>query len=158
MPPWKLLLWTAIAGLVFGLAAFGEIAEDTLRAGRNSLHWHKASGDIVLVKIDDEALRQVGRWPWPRRNHAQLTDILTNAGAKRIFFDLSFIGATNPDDDRLFADSIKRSNRVVTAVRTRTGTNSAGQREVVPLPLFGNAPVATIDWQYNYQNAVWRVP
>ena len=59
--PWKLVLWTAIAGLIFGLINFGEIAEDTLRASRNGLHWHKATGDIVLVKIDDESLRQVGR-------------------------------------------------------------------------------------------------
>src|ERR671916_2278644 len=87
---WKLLLWTAVAGLIFGLIGFGEIAEDTLRAGRNSLHWHKASGDIVLVKIDDNSLRQVGRWPWPRRRHAEVTDRLSAAGAKRIFFDIAF--------------------------------------------------------------------
>jgi hypothetical protein len=42
------------AGLLFGLIGFGEIAEDALRAGRDRLHWHKASGDIVLVKIDDQ--------------------------------------------------------------------------------------------------------
>ena len=38
--PWKLLLWTALAGLIFGLIGFGEIAEDWLRVARNSLHWH----------------------------------------------------------------------------------------------------------------------
>jgi EAL domain-containing protein (putative c-di-GMP-specific phosphodiesterase class I)/CHASE2 domain-containing sensor protein len=155
--PLKVLLWTALAGLIFGLLQFGEIAEDLLRSGRNSLHWHKASGDIVLVKIDDESLRQVGRWPWPRSNHAEMTDVLTKAGAKRIFFDIGFFGATDPVDDRQFADALTRSNRVVLAVRTVTGTNSAGQR-AVPLPAFGNAPVATIDWEYNWQNAVWRIP
>ena len=153
----KALLWTAAAGLIFGLIGFGEIAEDLLRAGRNGLHWHKASGDIALVKIDDEALRQVGRWPWPRRNHAQLTDALTRAGAKRIFFDISFFGGTNPVDDRLFADALKRSNRVVLALRIRR-SNSAGQQELFPLPVVANTPLATIDWQYNWQNAVWRIP
>ena len=53
--PWKLLLWTAVAGLLFGLVGFGEIAEDYLRTVRNSLHQHKASGQIVLVTIDDAA-------------------------------------------------------------------------------------------------------
>src|SRR5689334_25013049 len=119
MPPWKLLLWTAIAGLIFGLIGAGEIAEDALRTVRDNFHSHPASGSIVLVKIDDEALRQVGRWPWPRRNHAQLTDTLTKAGAKRIFFDISFFGVTNPVDDGQFADALKRSNRVVLAARTR---------------------------------------
>ena len=154
--PWKLLLWTAIAGLVLGLI-FGD-AEDLLRTARNSLHWHKASGDIVLVKIDDEALRQVGRWPWPRRYHAQLTDRLSKAGAKRIFFDLNFFGATDPADDRQFADALKRSNRAVLAVRTRTGPYSAKSHDVIDLPIFEGTQVATIDWQYNFQNAVYRVP
>ena len=74
---------------IFGLIGFGEIAEDCAARGRNSLHPHKASGDIVLVKIDDASLREIGRWPWPRRNHAQLIDRLTAAGAKRIFFDIN---------------------------------------------------------------------
>ncbi len=52
------MLWIALAGLIFGVLGLGEIGEDVLRAGRNSLHWHKASGDIVLVKIDDESLRR----------------------------------------------------------------------------------------------------
>ena len=59
--PRKLLLWTAIIGLIFGLIGFGELPEDLLRASRNSLHTNKASGDIVFVRIDDNALREVGR-------------------------------------------------------------------------------------------------
>jgi len=158
MQPWKLLLWTAIAGLIFGLIGAGEIAEDALRTVRDNFHSHKASGNIVLVKIDDEALRQVGRWPWPRGYHAKLTDELTDAGAKRIFFDINFFGATDQANDRAFADSLKRSKRVVLAVRTRAGPNKLGAREVVALPMFGNAQVGTIDWQYNYQNAVRGIP
>lgn len=154
----KLLAWLAVAGLIFGLIGAGEIAEDGLRTVRNSLHRHKASGDIVLVKIDDEALRQVGRWPWPRRQHAQLTDVLTNAGAKRIFFDIEFFAATDPADERQFAEALQRSNRVVLAVRTRAGPDKAGPQDVATLPIFENAQVATIDWWYNYQNAVLRVP
>ena len=105
--PWKLLLWTAIAGLVFGLIGFGEIAEDWLRVARNRLHWHHASGNIVLVKIDDQSLRDVGRWPWPRREVGQITNRLTAAGAKRIFFDLTFYDRTNATDDQMFADALR---------------------------------------------------
>jgi EAL domain-containing protein (putative c-di-GMP-specific phosphodiesterase class I)/CHASE2 domain-containing sensor protein len=161
MAPWKLLLWTAIAGLIFGLVGFGEIAEDLLRAGRNSLHRHPASGDIVFVKIDDNSLRQVGRWPWPRRYHAQLTDALTNAGARRIFFDIAFFGASSADDDRRFADAIKRSKRVVLAVQNLSGPDTAAgsRHEMLPLPMLAqHAQIATISWKYNYQNAVWRLP
>lgn len=92
---WRLLLWTAVAGLVFGLLGLGGIAEGALRATRSTLHWHKASGDIVVVKIGHASLRQIGRWPWPRRYHAQIIEQLTQAGARRIFFDIQFYGPSN---------------------------------------------------------------
>jgi len=69
--PWKLLIWPALAGLLLGALLLSDL-EDMLRAGRNGLHWHRASGDIVLVKIDNESLRDVGGWPWPRRYHADV--------------------------------------------------------------------------------------
>ena len=155
---WKLLLWTAIAGLIFGLL-FGD-AEYLLRTARNSLHWHKASGDIVLVKIDNQSLRKVGRWPWPRRYHAQLTDRLSNAGSKRIFFDISFFGATNPADDRAFAEALKRSGRVILATRTRSGPQAGTDQEGLPLPALVDAAqgLGTISWQYNFQQVVTGIP
>jgi diguanylate cyclase len=158
MPPWKLLLWTAVAGLIFGIIGFGEIAEDPLRAVRNTLHRHNASGDIVLVKIDDDALRLSGRWPWPRAHFGRLTDTLTRTGAKRIFFDVNFFGPTEEVDDRQFSDSLKRSQRVVLSVRTLAGPYKAGPREVAALPIFADARVATVDWQYNFRNTVSRIP
>jgi diguanylate cyclase len=157
--PLKLLLWTAIAGLFFGLISFGSIAEDLLRTSRNSLHWHKASGDVVLVKIDDPSLRQVGRWPWPRRRHAELTDALSKAGAKRIFYDIAFIGPTNPVDDHLLAEAIERSGRVVLAVKARSGPDAGARQDALPLPEFArHAGLGTISVNYNWQNAIWRVP
>ncbi|HEU5286226.1 MAG TPA: EAL domain-containing protein [Sphingomicrobium sp.] len=161
--PSRLLLWVAIAGLIFGLIGFGELPEDVLRAGRNSLHPHKASGDIVLVQIDDRSLRELGRWPWPRRFHAQLTDKLTAAGAQRIFFDVMFENRSNAADDAMLAAAIERSGRVTLPVRLRSGPygskpNSA-QLDSRPLDLFSrNARLGTISVRYNYQNAVWNVP
>ena len=114
----KLLLWTAVAGLIFGLIGFGEIAEDWLRVARNSLHAHNASGDIVLLKIDDKSLREIGNWPWPRAYHAELVDRLTAAGAKRIFFDINFTYRRPIRPMRQFADALERSGRVTLAPRS----------------------------------------
>jgi len=158
-PPWKLLLWTAIAGLIFGLIGFGEIAEDLLRASRNGLHWHKASGDIVLVKVDDESLHDIGRWPWPRRNFAQMTDELTRAGAKRIFFDITLNGPTDPANDQQLAQSLERSGKVYLAVRTRSGPEGGALVDATPLPAFAkHATLGNISVWYNYQNAAWHIP
>jgi EAL domain-containing protein (putative c-di-GMP-specific phosphodiesterase class I)/CHASE2 domain-containing sensor protein len=157
--PWKLLLWTAVAGLVFGLIGFGEIAEDWLRVARNRLHWHAASGDIVLVKIDDDSLRDVGRWPWPRRDFARIVDKLSDAGARRIFFDLTFYDPTNDTDDRVFADALERSKRVYLAVRTRSGTDRDFALDSSTLPQLARyAKLGNISAHYNYQNAIWQLP
>ena len=156
--PWKLLLWTAVAGLILGLI-FGDL-ERWPRTARNSLHWHKASGDIVLVKIDSKSLRDVGRWPWPRRYNAEITDRLNAAGAKRIFFDISFFGSTNPTDDRAFAEAMQRSGRVVLGARTRSGPQGGTELEGLPLPVFAKAAhgLATISWRYDFQQAVTDIP
>ncbi len=111
----KLLLWTAIAGLIFGLIGFGELAEDVLRSTRNSLHKHKASGDIVLVTFDDKSLKEVGRWPWPRSKYAEMIDKLSAAGADRIFFDLVMDTPTTSKDDGILEEALKRSGNVTIA-------------------------------------------
>jgi EAL domain-containing protein (putative c-di-GMP-specific phosphodiesterase class I)/CHASE2 domain-containing sensor protein len=156
--PWRLLLIVAVVGLLFGAIGAGTPIEDMLRTARNKLHRHNASGDIVLVKIDNESLQQVGRWPWPRRYHAQLIDRLTAAGAKRIFYDIQFYAATDSDDDQKLSDSIDRSGRVVLPIGSslHAGNTTADQP---PLPaLATHAKLATISWEYNYQSAVWKLP
>ena len=157
--PWKLLLWTAVAGILFGLVGFGEIAEDYLRTIRNSLHPHKASGEVVVIRIDDRALRQLGNWPWPREVHARIIDGLTRAGAKRIFFDINFSYAADANGDAAFADALKRSGRVTLVTRYKAGSHDGSELNSRPLPEFAKyAQLATLSFRYNYQNAVWQLP
>ena len=157
--PLKLLAWVAALGLLFGLIGFGQVFDDVLRTGRNRLHMHKASGDIVLVKIDDDSLRQVGRWPWPRRNYGRLIDKLTAAGANRIFLDVHFETRSLPAEDQLFADAIRRSGKVTLPVRGKTGPDQFEQQSGAPIPLLRQgAHLASISIDYNYQNAVWHLP
>ena len=157
---WKLLLWTAFAGLIFGLIGFGDIAEGVLRTARDSLRWHHASGQVVLVKIDDQSLRRIGRWPWPRHYHADLIDRLTAAGAKRIIFDITFFGPTQTPEDTAFESAMKRSGRVVLAVRTRSGPFSSSEKQEEPMPSFAGAAqkLATISWVYDFRQSVKRIP
>jgi len=157
--PWKLLIWTAIAGLIFGLIGFGEVAEDWLRVGRNSFHPHRATGDVVVVRFDDAALRSYGNWPWPRSLQAQLTDKLTQAGAKHIYFDLNFSFPSKPSDDAAFAAALERSGRATLAARFKAGPSEGTKVNSPTLPLFAkHAQLATLSVEYNYQNAIWRLP
>lgn len=157
--PWRTLLWIAVAGLVFGALGIGQILEETLRASRNALHWHKASGDIVIVKIDENSLKAMGRWPWPRRQYAALVDQLGDAGAKRIFFDLQFTERSSPVDDKIFADALARSGRSTIAIGDRVTLFRSKNVDVPGHPVFANAAeLGSIGVTYNWQNAVWQLP
>ena len=155
----KVLLWIAFGGLVVTLMVLSRPLEDSLRIARNNLHRHPVSGHIVLITIDNQSLREIGRWPWPRRYHAQLIDRLTAAGANRIFSDITFETQSDPSDDRLLAEAIERSGRVVLPVRGAYGPDGNSKQNPRPLEEFSrHAQLASIGVHYNYQNAVWDLP
>ena len=39
---------------------------------------------VAVIAIDDRSIQNIGRWPWSRQTHAQMTDKLVGAGAKTI--------------------------------------------------------------------------
>lgn len=51
---------------------------------------------VRIVDIDEDSLKQVGQWPWPRTLLAELVDRLAANGAATIGFDMVF-----PEPDRL---------------------------------------------------------
>ncbi len=77
--------------------------------------WSKPPAeDIVIVAVDEQSLADFGRWPWPRGIHAQLIDILTQAGARAIAVDILFAEADlhNQVGDRQLIQSVAASERV----------------------------------------------
>ncbi|MEQ9546389.1 MAG: CHASE2 domain-containing protein [Marinobacter sp.] len=67
--------------------------------------------DVVIVAIDEKSLNQLGRWPWPRDNHARLIEKLGEAGAKTIVFDILFPEPSRGDPD--LAATMKQHGRVI---------------------------------------------
>lgn len=49
-----------------------------------------AGPDIVIVAIDDESVKSIGRWPWSRREITRLVRLLRQAEAKVVGFDIIF--------------------------------------------------------------------
>jgi adenylate cyclase len=64
-------------------------------------------GGVRVVDIDDESIRRLGQWPWPRTDLAALTRSIGDAGAAAIGFDIVF---SEPDrtSPRLLAEWEKR--------------------------------------------------
>ena len=67
---------------------------------------------IVIVAIDDKSLEQLGHFSlWPRSHHADLIDVLAEANARVIVFDVLF-SESAPGDEQL-ASSISAAGNVV---------------------------------------------
>src|SRR6476469_5933700 len=49
-----------------------------------------AQRPVVIVDIDEDSLRKLGQWPWPRTRVADMITRLTNLGAAAIAFDVVF--------------------------------------------------------------------
>ena len=45
---------------------------------------------VRVVDIDEDSLKAIGQWPWPRTVLADLVDKLTSGGAVAIGFDIVF--------------------------------------------------------------------
>jgi CHASE2 domain-containing sensor protein len=110
---------------------------DRLLAG----HSKPAPDDIVIVAVDDHSLAMIGRWPWPRRTHAELVDLLTRAGVRAIVFDIAFGEPSTREDDDRFAAALRRSGRVVLPVLFERGAHGTPV-EALPLPALSEAAAA----------------
>jgi diguanylate cyclase (GGDEF)-like protein/PAS domain S-box-containing protein len=95
--------------------------------------------DVVLVAIDETSLAEVGRWPWPRRIHAELIRRLAARGAAAIGIDVIFSesDATDPAGDTLLAMAIVSAGNVVLPVYREMAQGRSRERR--PLPVLAAA-------------------
>ena len=155
----RLLLWPLLAAIVFGLVGFGELLEDALRISRNAVRSHDASGDIVVVQVDDASLREVGSWPWPRSKQAKLISEIDRLGASKVVMDILYASPSAPTEDAALEQALADSGKVTLAVQNRVGDQQGKANAGMALPRFArHAQLASISVSYNWQNSAWSVP
>jgi EAL domain-containing protein (putative c-di-GMP-specific phosphodiesterase class I)/CHASE2 domain-containing sensor protein len=159
-PRRRLLLWAAVVGVIFSAIDAGEPLENFLHTVRNRLHSTPTSGKIAVIGIDDRSVVALGRWPWPRRDLAQIIDNLNASGVRRIFLDVNAYGATDPVDDQMLAAAIKRaSQKVVLPVRFHISPQTGRRVLSKPFPAFDQGVQhANINWRLNFTGEIWRMP
>ncbi len=87
-----------------------------------------ASGQVVLVEIDERSLRELDVWPWPRRHHARVIERLLAAGARTIALDLDLSSRSNPEDDQALARAAAAAgDRLVLPVFKQAQRGPAGE-------------------------------
>ena len=80
-----------------------------LRADADALSFRELPpppSEIMTVVVDEKAVNQHGRWPWPRELHAKLIRRLKDFGVSAIGLDIVYPQSSNARDDALLADAI----------------------------------------------------
>jgi CHASE2 domain-containing sensor protein len=152
----RALIWATLLALLCGLLEFGQPADDLLRAARNRVREHPASGQIVVVGVDQQSLDAIGPWPWPRGRQGELVDRLRELGAETIFFDFDFPPSPNENDDALFAAALARAQGRVT-IAAGFGVDPVSQVPVASPPremIARHAGLATVNVVYDYSGNV----
>ncbi len=122
-----------LVGLMIGLIcaagfSFGILQSWSHRATDRLFIHRIPDSHITIVAINDASIATIGRWPWPRKIHAELINKLTDAGAKVIAYDVNFPDSSDPADDTALADALRASGRVVLPVELKLEFTSSGLR------------------------------
>ena len=152
-------LLVAGAGLCFFFSPYGQkLEEDIGLALLFKIRGPRpAPEDIVIVNLDQISSQKLGLpdnfSKWPRTVHARLVDFLQEKGAAVIAFDVHFVESRDLEEDRAFAESIRRAGNVVLFERIQRqtmalsgGDTSADALEmdilIPPLPLLAESALA----------------
>ena len=125
----------------------------------NRIYPRPPTNEVVIVDLDENSLRQIGQWPWPRDVVAELIGNLNDMGAKSIAFDMVFaeedrtspprvaerlpnteiykeakdIISALPDNDFIFAEAIRKNGNIVTGF-TNADPNETRRVPYQPVP------------------------
>jgi len=115
-----------LIGCLLGLSPYGTVFErsiglDWLFSTRGKIN--SPPGTVVIAidgltgsKLDIPSLPLgIPSLPrqWPRSIHGELIDALVKLGASAIVFDIDFHRQRSPEDEQIFANAARRSQRVV---------------------------------------------
>lgn len=153
------LLWLALVSLLGGFVGLGEPIEDMWHSARNLMRSRPASGDIVVIAIDDKSLQQLS-WPWPRRTYGALSDELRALGARRAFFNIDLPPSAVAADDRSVAESFARwSPKLTATTRFVFDPVTDARTDVLPAdPIRRVVDLANSNFRYDYRGMVGQLP
>lgn len=109
-----------------------ESFENALIDVRFRIVQRAATADVLLVKIDEKSIQDIGVWPWPRSLHANLLDRLLAAGARTVTFDIDFSSHSSEQEDQRLQEAFSRAEgRVILPVFVQFSNYDRRNRELV---------------------------
>jgi CHASE2 domain-containing sensor protein len=110
--------WVIVSAVALAIVGLTTATDGNTRADRliydrfMRLQAQNAPSDVVIIAIDEKSLEQLGRWPWPRRFHAQLLQQLAAAQPSVLALDILLPETSNDasiDDDGVLAAAIRQA-------------------------------------------------
>ena len=106
--PWFIIAVLTLLTFAAGAVRMGEPIEDMMRGVRNIIRAHPASGEIVVVGIDDKTADALGGFNYSRKYDAALVENLMKAGAKAVIYDKRFADKGDVAGDEKFSATLKK--------------------------------------------------
>lgn len=90
---------------------------------------------ILIIKIDNRSLAEIGRWPWSRSTHVAMLERLASAKPAAVLFDVIFSepGAAAALDEQLGEAVCKNSVVVLPSLRQDTARTDQPPGELLPI-------------------------
>ncbi|MBU0556705.1 MAG: CHASE2 domain-containing protein [Alphaproteobacteria bacterium] len=109
---WLIVIFTLalVAGLTLTRATepVDNVLYDTLVGLRAPL----PDNDIIIVTIDNQSLKALGKWPWSRSVHAGLLRRIGDARPVAIAYDVLFTEQSLPSDDQDLGEAVRMAASV----------------------------------------------
>ncbi len=137
-----------IMAVLYSLNFFEKIESITIDLRFQLRQNPSLSKNLVVIGLTKECIEKLGTYPIPRKNYAKVIDFIKNSGARSICFDIFFdLPSTEPNDDSILAQSIKKADNVTLPVFTPNKINigyNAGNFYITPslrknIPEFTNS-------------------
>ena len=88
---------------------------------------------VIIVEIDDTALKKVGAYPWPRSQYKKLLDSLFAAGVKAVGLDILFPDPSRPEEDKVLVEVTRKyADKIVHSMYTRPIVGTTDLEYVYP--------------------------
>ena len=131
-----------LAALALGVSASGWLArmDHFMFDVSQRLGAQPAPAGVVIVAIDQASLQEVGRWPWPRRVHAELLQQICRASPKAVAVDIAFNEAgDDPAGNQALAKALRACGNVSLPVVMESAREGGQLLESPPIPLLARS-------------------
>ncbi len=138
---WQRFMWEWLAISCFGVATlflcvYGGAATNFNRLAYDrmlTLRSQPLAPGIAVVRIDDDSIAELGRWPWPRTLQARLIDAVAKSGAAAIVYDVLLTEPSSGDDE--LAQALRSAPTYLPLLTDSNG----GEEAVLPVPELASA-------------------